>query len=164
MMSRAAWSSSSTEVDVELSHWFCAWVVRLSDSYWRGHDPVALEAAGDLLVEHPAEDRHDEQAEQHRRGDDPQLQGLAPAAPDVRHGVAHGPRDVGEAALTAVPTGCQRGSQPEIGGTGHAQARPALYPTPRTVTTISGCSGSCSIFERSRCTWTLTSRVSPAWR
>ena len=34
MMSRAAWSSSSTEVDVELFHWFCAWVVRLSDSYW----------------------------------------------------------------------------------------------------------------------------------
>ena len=32
---------------------------------------------GDLLVEHAAEDRHHEQAEQHRRGDDAQLEGLA---------------------------------------------------------------------------------------
>ena len=43
-------------------------------------------------------------------------------------------------------------------------AVPALYPTPRTVTTISGFSGSCSTFERSRCTCTLTSRVSAACR
>jgi hypothetical protein len=41
---------------------------------------------------------------------------------------------------------------------------PALYPTPRTVTTISGFSGSCSTLDRSRCTWTLTRRVSAACR
>ena len=41
---------------------------------------------------------------------------------------------------------------------------PALYPTPRTVSTTSGRSGSRSTFERSRCTWTLTSRVSAACR
>ncbi len=45
-----------------------------------------------------------------------------------------------------------------------AYAVPALYPTPRTVTTISGFSGSCSTLDRSRCTWTLTSRVSALWR
>ena len=45
-----------------------------------------------------------------------------------------------------------------------SQAGPALYPTPRTVTTISGCSGSFSILARSRCTCTLTSRVSAACR
>ena len=43
-------------------------------------------------------------------------------------------------------------------------AVPALYPTPRTVTTISGFSGSCSTFDRRRCTCTLTSRVSAACR
>ena len=92
MMSRAAWSSSSTEVDVELSQL----VLRLGGQVERlvlgGRDPVALEPAGDLLVEHAAEDRHHEQAEQHRGGDDPQLQGLPPAAPDVRHGI---PRPTG---------------------------------------------------------------------
>ena len=41
---------------------------------------------------------------------------------------------------------------------------PVLYPTPRTVSTIRGFSGSCSIFERRRCTWTLTRRVSDEWR
>ena len=41
---------------------------------------------------------------------------------------------------------------------------PARYPTPRTVTTTSGCSGSFSILERRRWTWTLTSRVSAACR
>ena len=41
---------------------------------------------------------------------------------------------------------------------------PALYPTPRTVKTISGFSGSRSTLERRRCTWTLTSRVSAACR
>ena len=43
-------------------------------------------------------------------------------------------------------------------------ASPALYPTPRTVRTTSGFSGSRSTLERSRWTWTLTSRVSAAWR
>ena len=37
---------------------------------------------------------------------------------------------------------------------------PARYPTPRTVVTMRGASGSCSTFARSRCTWTFTSRVS----
>ncbi len=33
MISWAAWSRSSTDVDVELSQRFWAWLVRLSDSY-----------------------------------------------------------------------------------------------------------------------------------
>ena len=41
---------------------------------------------------------------------------------------------------------------------------PALYPTPRTVSTTSGRSGSRSTLARSRWTWTLTSRVSAACR
>jgi hypothetical protein len=39
-------------------------------------------------------------------------------------------------------------------------AGPALYPTPRTVSTTSGCSRSRSTFDRSRWTCTFTSRVS----
>ena len=164
MMSRAAWSSSSTEVDVELSQRFWAWVVRFSDSYVA----VATRSLSRLLE-------------------------IARAARRPRIDTTNRPssivvvttrncRDWRQRRPTYVTASrtdreasakprrprfrpdAQGGPHTEIGGTGHAQARPALYPTPRTVTTISGCSGSCSIFERSRCTWTLTSRVSPAWR
>lgn len=47
---------------------------------------------------------------------------------------------------------------------GYTSVLPVLYPTPRTVRMISGFSGSRSILERSRWTWTLTSRVSGALR
>ena len=69
---------------------------------------------------------------------------------------------------------CHQGPDESLVFPGHAGVRhqstpvvtcsPARYPTPRTVTTISGRSGSSSIFERSRCTCTLTSRVSAACR
>jgi hypothetical protein len=55
----------------------------------RGVDLVALQAAGDLLVEHPAEGRDDEQTEQHRRRDDPQLKGLPPPSTQVGERIAH---------------------------------------------------------------------------
>ena len=55
-----------------------------------GLDLVALEAAGDLLVEHAAERRDDEQAEEHRRGDDTQLEGLPPPSAKVGERVADG--------------------------------------------------------------------------
>ena len=44
------------------------------------------------------------------------------------------------------------------------RASPARYPTPRTVRTMVGCSGSCSILARRRWTCTLTRRVSAVWR
>ena len=67
--------------------------------------------------------------------DDPEAQGLPPALAQV----------------------AGQGTDPA-----EHQGGPARYPTPRTVTMTSGFSGSISTFPRRRCTWTLTSRVSPA--
>ena len=58
----------------------------------------------------------------------------------------------------------QRGHRPSGTGTPLDHGGPALYPTPRTVSTTSGCSGSRSTLDRSRCTCTFTSRVSAACR
>ena len=59
----------------------------------------------------------------------------------------------------------RRRRHPATGVTaGRRSRRAGPYPTPRTVTTTSGCSGSFSILDRSRCTCTLTSRVSAACR
>ena len=127
MMSCAAWSSSSTEVDVELSQWFWAWPVRSSASY---SDAATRSRSRPLAIcswsTPPSSDTTDE-AEQHRRRDDAQLQRLAPAAAGQRapRRAAEAP-SVGEAPATAVPTGRQCRPHAELGGTGHAQARPAL--------------------------------------
>ncbi len=106
---------------------------------------------------HRGADHHDgEPGGQDGDGDRPDQQG---ASPEPGDGVPAAPDPPADPATRArrPPAAEEVARRSRRHG---AQAPPARYPTPRTVVTIRGLSGSCSIFARSRCTWTFTSRVS----
>ena len=137
-----------------------------------GVDLLALQdPAGDLRLQHQAQHEDDGRRERERADDDPHLQRPPPDRVDQRADL-----DGDGADLRNRPPGPVRERQPfqpcpqPVDGAGHGSAPrighggPALYPTPRTVRTTSGCSGSRSTLDRSRWTCTLTRRVSAACR
>ena len=115
-------------------------------------------AVGDLAGQHEAEHHDHGQRQPERQGDHPQLQRAAPRDGrrlDSTHSARasrgrSGPND----------SECVASSPRSSAGHGG----PALYPTPRTVSTTCGFSGSFSTLARSRWTCTFTKRVSAGWR
>ena len=119
--------------------------------------PVREQPVRNLVGEEAArgEERHGGQREGDRDG--AELQRLPPAAEQHAAPQADPAEPLGAAARC-------RGRRRRCCARRHlCGCPPALYPMPRTVSTTSGFSGSRSTLERSRCTCTLTSRLSAAW-
>ena len=116
------------------------------------------DAVGDLAGQHEAEHQDDGQRQPQRQRHHPQLQRAAPREaqrPTQRAQAAqHRSRD---ARLRDAPSDAAAVEPADHGG-------PALYPTPRTVSTTCGFSGSFSTLARSRWTCTFTNRVSAGCR
>src|SRR5699024_3455313 len=122
------------------------------------------EPVAHLVGEHGGQQYQCERAHGHGGGRHPQPQRVPPVA----HAGACIPPDAAAQAAQPPPQACPLCGCPgpppfaAAGRSVHDAGVPARYPTPRTVTTTSGFSGSFSTFARRRCTCTFTRRVS-AW-